>query len=152
MLISEFSRSVDLTIDTVRFYVRLGLLKPKSNGKGGSRPYQIFTADDVETVRLIRIQQMLGYSLRDIACLLDEYATGRFTASRTVDLLKELLCRLRIQRDHQDRMMAYVSAKLEWVETGHGSAPRFEDYASIGTHLGTDQGAGFSKAEDGSST
>ncbi|MGH8385317.1 MAG: MerR family DNA-binding transcriptional regulator, partial [Pseudomonas sp.] len=30
MLISEFSRSVDLTIDTVRFYVRLGLLKPKS--------------------------------------------------------------------------------------------------------------------------
>ncbi|MGH8349169.1 MAG: hypothetical protein ACRES5_21815, partial [Pseudomonas sp.] len=100
----------------------------------------------------IRIQQMLGYSLRDIACLLDEYATGGFTASRTVDLLKELLCRLRTQRDHQDRMMAYVAAKLEWVETGKGSAPRFEDYAAIGTPLGTDQGAGFSKKEDGAST
>ncbi|MDF5890242.1 MerR family transcriptional regulator [Pseudomonas syringae pv. syringae] len=148
MLISEFSRRVDLTVDTVRFYVRLGLLKPKSNGKGGSRPYQIFTADDVETVRLIRIQQMLGYSLRDIARLLDEYANGELTDPKIVDLLKELLCRLREQRDHQDSMMAYVSAKIEWVETARGSAPRFEDYVSVGEDSSTDKRADISKTID----
>ncbi|HFX0594338.1 TPA: MerR family transcriptional regulator [Pseudomonas aeruginosa] len=130
MLISEFSRCVDLTVDAVRFYVRLGLLKPKTSGKGGSRPYQVFTTEDIETVRLIRMQQMLGYSLRDIAGLLDEYATGKLTPRRTAEVLNEQLCRLREQRDHLDRMTAYVSAKLKWVETGKGSPPKFDDYAA----------------------
>ncbi len=34
MLISEFARTSGLSRDTVRFYVRLGLLRPETNGKG----------------------------------------------------------------------------------------------------------------------
>lgn len=130
MLISEFSQRVNLTTDAVRFYTRMGLLKPKRNGKGGSRPYQVFAEQDIETVGLIRVLQMLGYSLRDIAGLLDKYATGSLTPQRITEVLNEQLCKVRAQRDFLDRTAAYLSAKLKWIKTGKGSRPKFEDYAA----------------------
>jgi hypothetical protein len=36
MLISEFARETGLTTDTVRFYIRKGLLTPTTNGGAGS--------------------------------------------------------------------------------------------------------------------
>lgn len=45
MLISEFARVTELPIDTVRFYVAKGLLKPERSLKGGSNPYQTFKQD-----------------------------------------------------------------------------------------------------------
>ena len=41
MLISEFARVTRLTRDTVRFYARLGLLQPQTNGKGGRHPLML---------------------------------------------------------------------------------------------------------------
>ncbi|WP_313603008.1 MerR family transcriptional regulator [Rhizobium sp.] len=61
MLISEFAKAAELPIDTVRFYIAKGLLKPERSLKGGSNPYQIFKPDDVTAARMIRLQQTLGY-------------------------------------------------------------------------------------------
>ena len=55
MLMTESARSTGLSTDTVRFYIRQGLLKPGTNGLGGRRPHQVFTAEHVRAVRLIRI-------------------------------------------------------------------------------------------------
>ena len=41
MLISEFARLTGLTRDTVRFYARLGILRPQTNGKGGRHPLML---------------------------------------------------------------------------------------------------------------
>ena len=60
MLISEFARVTGLTRDTVRFYARLGLLQPKTNGKGGRHPYSVFTEKDIQAAEVIRISQSLG--------------------------------------------------------------------------------------------
>jgi MerR family copper efflux transcriptional regulator len=67
MLISEFARATGLTRDTVRFYVRRGLLTPATNAKGGRHPYQSFTAADVQAAKIIRSAQSLGMSLKEIA-------------------------------------------------------------------------------------
>ena len=42
MLISEFARATGLSTDTVRFYVRRGLLKPLAGSKGGSKSLSDF--------------------------------------------------------------------------------------------------------------
>jgi hypothetical protein len=47
MLISEFARKTGLTTDTVRFYVRRGLLTPETNGKGGRNPYRLHRREHV---------------------------------------------------------------------------------------------------------
>lgn len=106
MLISEFAKKTGLTSDAVRFYVRLGLLHPTTGTKGGNRPYQIFSEKDVETVGLIRMQQSLGLSLREVAELLAENAAGRLTPERSKAVLEGQLQQLQTQRDHVERMIA----------------------------------------------
>ena len=75
MLISEFARRAGMSIDTVRFYIRKGLLAPATGAKGGSNPYQIFTEAHLEGARIIRMAQGLGFSLREIAALAAEGET-----------------------------------------------------------------------------
>ena len=87
MLISEFAREADLPIDTVRFYMRLGLLKPETSIKGGRRPYAIFSKRDLDRATKTRILQFLGYSLREIAPLLEADANGTLSVERSIELV-----------------------------------------------------------------
>jgi len=129
MLISEFARSTSLSPDTVRFYVRRGLLKPMISDKGGSNPYQIFTDEHVQTARAIRMAQSLGFSLREIAVLNVEYQTKRITPARGAEILRGQLARLEEKAAHVGGMIDYIRAKLAWMEAGgKGPEPNFTDY------------------------
>lgn len=65
-LISEFARTAGLSVDTVRFYVRKGLLSPETTAKGGSKPYQIFKPEHVEAARIIRMANCSGFRSRKL--------------------------------------------------------------------------------------
>lgn len=129
MLISEFARATGLTPDTIRFYVRRGLLKPETSGKGGSNPYQIFTNEHVQTARIIRFAQSLGFSLREIAALNDEYQAGAMTQARSAEIMRLQLARLEEKAVHLNGMIAYLRAKLEWMDAAaDGPEPDFAEY------------------------
>ncbi|MGB7102588.1 MAG: MerR family transcriptional regulator [Xanthobacteraceae bacterium] len=130
MLISEFAQATGLTTDTVRFYVRRGLLKPLAGTKGGSNPYQIFTNEHVQMARMIHMGQSLGFSLREIEALNVEYQTQRMTTARGAEILRRQLVRLEEKAAHINAMMSYIRAKVAWVEGGEkGPEPNFTDYA-----------------------
>lgn len=125
MLISEFARATGLNVDTVRYYVRRNLLRPQLSAKGGRNPYQQFTADDVRTAELIRLGQALGLSLREIAALLDEEQRGGIDDARSLEILRQHRARLARRAAELDALMAYLDAKIAWVERGgQGEAPR----------------------------
>jgi MerR family copper efflux transcriptional regulator len=129
MLISEFARASGLTPDTVRFYIRRGLLKPLTGRKGGSNPYQVFTEEHVQIARMIRMGQSLGFSLREIEALSVEYQAKRLTASRGAEIMRYQLKRLEQKAAHVGAMMSYIRAKLAWLERGgKGPEPNFTDY------------------------
>ena len=88
MLISEFAIAAGLSRDTIRFYVRLGLLQPQTTAKGGRRPYQLFSAEDVQAARIIRIAQSLGMSLKEIAGTAKARREGCMTRERSVEVLR----------------------------------------------------------------
>jgi MerR family copper efflux transcriptional regulator len=128
MLISEFARATGLTPDTVRFYVRRGLLKPLTGNKGGSNPYQVFADQHVQMARTVRMAQSLGFSLREIAALNVEYQAKRMTA-RGAEVLRAQLGRLEEKAAHVNAMIRYIKAKLAWMETGgKGPEPNFTAY------------------------
>jgi DNA-binding transcriptional MerR regulator len=133
MLISAFARAAGLTPDTVRFYVRRGLLRPQAGGKGGSNPYQVFTDEHVQMARTIRMAQSLGFSLREIAALNVEYQARRITPSRGAEILRQQLVRLEEKAAHVNAMIGYIRAKLVWLEAGgnNGLEPNFADYERI---------------------
>jgi MerR family transcriptional regulator, copper efflux regulator len=129
MLITEFAKAAGLPIDTVRFYIAKGLLRPERSAKGGSNPYQVFTPDDVTTARMIRLQQTLGYSLGEIRALNDEYRAGEHSAERTIEVLQLQIERLEERRAQLDAALSFLRGKVKWIRTGEPKdAPRLEDY------------------------
>ncbi len=129
MLISEFARRAGLSTDTVRFYIRKGLLNPGIGVKGGSNPYQIFTEADLEAARTVRMAQGLGFSLREIATLAAEYNAGAMTPERSLELMRMQLGRLEEKAAQIDAMVSYTRAKVAWLENGqHGAEPTFGEY------------------------
>jgi MerR family copper efflux transcriptional regulator len=129
MLISEFARRAGLTTDTVRFYIRKGLLSPEIGVKGGSNPYQIFSDDDLDAARIIRRAQGLGFSLREIAALAAEYNAGGMTPERSLELMRTQLVRLEEKAAQIGAMVTYTRAKMAWLEGGQrGAEPVFGEY------------------------
>lgn len=127
MLISEFARTAGLSPDTVRFYVRRGLLKPETGRRGGSNPYQVFSREHLETARLVRLAQSLGFTLREIAAIASELEARGLTRWRKIAILRQRLGVLDEKTAQIGRMTAYLNAKIAWLEGGEtGPEPRLD--------------------------
>jgi MerR family copper efflux transcriptional regulator len=130
MLISEFARVTGLPRDTVRFYARLGLLQPKTSGKGGRHPYTVFTEKDIQAAEVIRISQSLGMSLKEIAAFTEERLKGHLTSERRVEIMSTQLVGLEAKATELQAMISYLRAKIEWLTLGEqGQQPDFGSYA-----------------------
>jgi MerR family transcriptional regulator, mercuric resistance operon regulatory protein len=68
MRIGELAKSVDVNVETIRYYQRIGLLELPQKPYGGTRSY---SGDDLRRLRFIRRAQQIGFSLEDIRALLE---------------------------------------------------------------------------------
>lgn len=126
MLISEFAHAAGLSPDTVRYYVRRQLLRPRASDKGGRNPYQIFGEPELRTAELIRLGQALGLSLSEIGALLQEEQAGKIDQKRSVAILNEQRKRLAAKAAELRRLIRYLDRKIEWVSAGSkGKPPAF---------------------------
>jgi len=123
MLISQFSRRAGMSTDTVRYYVRLGLLRPEFDVKGGARPYQVFTAEHLLAARIIRTAQSLGMSLKEVDAISRERRSGAMSRNRSVQVLRAQLDRLESKAAELAAMRAYLNAKIDWLEGGEAGPP-----------------------------
>ena len=74
MRIGEVARKSAVGVETVRFYEQMGLLaQPPRPQTGGYRDYP---PDSVRRIRFIRSAQQLGFSLVEVAELLELEGTG----------------------------------------------------------------------------
>ena len=65
--IGQVAQETGLSIDTIRFYEKLGLLKRSPRTEGG---FRLFGIGDIETLKFVRKAQELGFSLKEIRELL----------------------------------------------------------------------------------
>ena len=63
MQIGKVAQQTGLTIDAIRFYQKIGLIKEASRSEGG---YRLFTDAEIQDLNFIREAQHLGFSLDDI--------------------------------------------------------------------------------------
>jgi MerR family mercuric resistance operon transcriptional regulator len=68
MRIGELARTVDVNVETIRYYQRIRLLELPEKPYGGMRSYN---DEDLQRLRFIRRAQHLGFSLEDIRELLE---------------------------------------------------------------------------------
>ncbi|HEV2605611.1 MAG TPA: MerR family transcriptional regulator [Microvirga sp.] len=122
MLIKEFCEATGLPRDTVRFYVKQGLLTPEVGSRRSNR-YQVFSAEEVERAKLIKVAQRLGFTLKEIARLAEAYENQSLTRERKADVLRSQLATLGEQAKLLDSMRAFLTAKLAWLEGGEVGPP-----------------------------
>lgn len=126
MLIGEFAREAGLSQDTVRFYVRKGLLTPQYGAKGGRKAYQVFDRSDVATAHMIRFAQSLGMPLREIAVIVAEFQKKGLSPEREIELLGTQLSKLEQKAAELTHLIEYLRAKQVWIAKGRqGDEPYF---------------------------
>jgi DNA-binding transcriptional MerR regulator len=73
MKIGQVAADADVTVDTVRFYERRGVLPPPERRPSGYREY---TPAAVERIRMARALQQLGFTLDEIIDALRAHDAG----------------------------------------------------------------------------
>jgi DNA-binding transcriptional MerR regulator len=65
--ISQLAQAAGLPTSTLRYYERVGLLRPTGRAEN---KYRLYTTDTLQTVRFIRAAQAVGLTLDDVRTLL----------------------------------------------------------------------------------
>ena len=86
--IGQVANATGLSIDTIRFYEKQGLLKRSPRTEGG---FRLFGAGDIETLKFVRKAQELGFSLNQIRELLILRADHVPACSHIKELLDQKL-------------------------------------------------------------
>ena len=114
MLIAEFSKATGLSRDAIRFYVRKGLLHP-ALGSSDSNRYAVFDEAYVERALMIKLGQSLGFTLREMATLNEEFSVG-MSAARQAVLLRERVDAIDAQIAALQNVREYIVQKVGWLE------------------------------------
>lgn len=116
MNIGMLARQAGVPIDTIRYYEKLRLIPPASRSAAG---YRIYDDADVRRLRFIRRAKELGFSLEDVAGLLDlsqrgdDMAEVRTMAGEKIQLIDEKIAQLQ-------RVRAALAEKVALCP-GHGA-------------------------------
>lgn len=86
--IGQVAQQTGLSIDTIRFYEKQGLLQRSPRTEGG---FRLFGLSDVETLKFVRRAQELGFSLNEIRELLILRSEHVPACSHVKDLLERKL-------------------------------------------------------------
>lgn len=78
MKVNELAKAAGVSGDTVRHYVRQGLIQAKKDPANG---YRFFQASMVQRLKFIKAAQRLGLSLQDIRRILSDANKGDLSAS-----------------------------------------------------------------------
>lgn len=110
LTIGAVARRARVPLDTIRYYERRGLLPPPPRSSGGYRQY---STDAVRRVTFIKRAQALGFTLEEIAELLDLRITPGGTcdaverrARAAMDRIESKLGELTRMRDAIARLVA----------------------------------------------
>jgi DNA-binding transcriptional MerR regulator len=134
--VGEVARLAGVTVRTLHHYDAVGLVRPSSRSPAGYRRY---SAADLERLQEVLVWRRLGFSLDEVAAVLDDPAHDRAEALRRQrDLLEQRMRRLAAVRALVDRTLASMNGgwtmsdaelfdgldPVEWNERTHGEEVR----------------------------
>ena len=110
LLIGELAEKTGVAPPTIRYYERLGLLKPPARSTAGYRRY----ADDaVQELTFIRKAQALGFSLDEIAEILRLSRAGRTPCEHVLALAHQHLAAVDERIRHLHHFRTQLAGELE---------------------------------------
>ena len=119
MKLIECARAAGVTADTVRHYLRIGLLSAVGRTESG---YRTFSAASVARLRFIRSAIGLGFTLKDIKELIAMSDQGDLPCPRARILMHEHIAANRLQLDDMVALYERMKDALrEWRHLPDGA-------------------------------
>jgi MerR family transcriptional regulator, copper efflux regulator len=111
VLISELAERSRLSVDTIRFYEKKGLLDPQFVRRHNNN-YRDYSAPCVERLRLIQQAKKLGFTLTEIQEWIRDFESDRLTVSEKQNILGQKLDQIDRRIEELNQMKSYLAIKL----------------------------------------
>ena len=112
LTVTELARRSGTTPHAVRYYTRLGLLRPRRDPGNG---YRLYGISEVGWLRFVQRAKRLGYTLSEIREIMTDADRGDSPCPRVREILR---CRLVENRQKLDELLALQTrmeqALVEW--------------------------------------
>ena len=106
MTATILAKQSDVSLFTVRHYTRIGLLKPIRNLQNN---YKVYQPSDTVRVRFIQAAKNLGFSLAEVADILDEAKHG----NSPCPMVREIIVRRIEENRRKIKEMQKLQRKME---------------------------------------
>lgn len=123
MKVTQLARAAGVSADTVRFYTREGLLRPARDPDNG---YQEYGSDDLSRLRFARKARQLGFTLREVADILQQADHNespcplvRDLFAKRLDDVERQLLDLQQLRDRMRRALVSWESMPDGTPDGH---------------------------------
>ncbi len=111
--IGKVARTTGLSVDTIRFYEKEGLLREPERSAGG---FRLYSARDIENLHFIHKAQELGFSLAEIRELLVVQDDRTEACTHVRDLIQNRLGAVRGKIDDLKRLERHLTQALRKCE------------------------------------
>lgn len=108
--IDEAAKRTGLTVHTLRYYERIGLLAPVGRASSGHRRY---TEADLGSVEFLTLLRQTGMHIRDMQLFVELTRAGTHTIARRVEVLEEHRDALASQLELLTRHFAKIEYKIK---------------------------------------
>jgi DNA-binding transcriptional MerR regulator len=115
--IGKLAREMGLSVDTIRFYEKEGLLREPPRTQGG---FRLYTPRDVDHLYFIRCAQQLGFSLAEVRELLLIQNENMHACEQVRDFIRQKLASVRQKMNDLKRLEHSLKAALGECEKALG--------------------------------
>ncbi len=117
MLIGELSKRTGVSVHTIRFYEKSGLIQGERNDTHKSNNYYSYSEEVVEKLELIQDAKSVGFTLKEIASLMDAWYSNGITIADKLDVLDAKISYIDKQIQQLKRMKKLIAQfKISIVE------------------------------------
>jgi len=134
LTVTELANRSGTTTHAVRYYTRLGLLKPERNPGNG---YRLYRPREVSWLRFIRQAKRLGYTLNEIHDIMHDADQGESPCPRVREILQRRIDENRRQLEELMALQIRMEQALsQWADMpdglpdGHSVCHLIESFAS----------------------
>ena len=108
--VTELANRCETTPHAVRYYTRVGLLRPKRNPENG---YRLYKVEEISWLRFVRQAKSLGYTLNEIKEIMHDVDDQASPCPRVREIL---MTRIKENRSHLEELMALQSRMEQALE------------------------------------
>lgn len=91
MLINELSKKTGISVHTIRFYEKSGLIKGHRDESVKSNNYFHYDEETIEKLALVRDAKSVGFTISEISNLMDSWYNDTMSVTEKIAVLDEKL-------------------------------------------------------------